>query len=305
MTDELASVGNEIVLAKEVGGLEMGVLEDGTSYLTGRGLAKVCGVVHSAIQQHEALWHGGYRTSLLARKLLAKGMDKRERLYIEFDGPFGQAAHAFPDDVCMVFLEYYAFDARGEQNAVALDYFKRFAHAGMRLFVYGQTGYNPEALAAEKWTKFHDRLLANTAPAGYFSVFREMSETMVAAIKSGLPVDEHTVPDISVGKLWSMHWRASKHEAAFGPAQKYPHVYPPSYPQSRANDWIEANVYPLAALGVFRIWMQDVYLPQKFSAYLGRKAKDGVLTQGAVKKILAVFGMSASVQLGARKKRAG
>ena len=40
----------------EVNGLEMGVLSDGTPFLTGRALALLCGVHHRAIQDLTADW---------------------------------------------------------------------------------------------------------------------------------------------------------------------------------------------------------------------------------------------------------
>ena len=46
----------KIAVAKEVDELEMGVLEDGTPFLTGRGLARACGVPPSAIIQQAATW---------------------------------------------------------------------------------------------------------------------------------------------------------------------------------------------------------------------------------------------------------
>lgn len=40
----------------EVEGVAMGVLNDGTPYLTGRGLAEMCGVHHSVIQDISSDW---------------------------------------------------------------------------------------------------------------------------------------------------------------------------------------------------------------------------------------------------------
>jgi hypothetical protein len=40
----------------EIDGVQMGVMSDGTAYLTGRGLAAMCGVVHSVIQDLTNNW---------------------------------------------------------------------------------------------------------------------------------------------------------------------------------------------------------------------------------------------------------
>ncbi|NLS06888.1 hypothetical protein HGP14_26645 [Rhizobium sp. P32RR-XVIII] len=59
--------------------------------------------------------------------------------------------------------------------------------------------------------------------------------------------------------------------------RKYPHWYPESHPQSKANPH-ESWCYPIAALGDFRTWLQDEYLEGgKFRNYLQGKVKKGDL----------------------------
>ncbi len=66
-------------------------------------------------------------------------------------------------------------------------------------------------------------------------------------------------------------------DAKFGERQKYPHNYPDSHPQSRANPH-HSWCYPLAALGAYRVWLQDVYIERgKFAGYLDGKVKKGDL----------------------------
>lgn len=279
--DELAPAAS-IVISKEVDGLEMGVLEDGTPYLSGRSLAKLCGVSVSAIIKQAELWGAGHRDGKFARILVAAGVEPKS-LYVRVGN-----TNAYPDDICMMFLEFYAFEAQ-VQNGTALENFRRLARASLRLFIYRATGYDPQKRIPEVWTKFHDRLVLNTTPQGYFSVFREMSELIVTAIQNGLTVDEHTIPDISVGQAWAKHWKREGLEAKYGPATEFDHIYPDYFPQAAANEFIKAKIYPLAALGEFRIWMQNEYLPEKFPAYLGRKAQAGVLPPSTVELILAAF----------------
>lgn len=69
----------DMVVAKEVDGVEMGVLEDGTAFLTGRGLARACGVVPSAIIGQAAEWASGKRTGELCAERLARLKSRRRR----------------------------------------------------------------------------------------------------------------------------------------------------------------------------------------------------------------------------------
>ncbi|MBW4616367.1 MAG: hypothetical protein KME21_24450 [Desmonostoc vinosum HA7617-LM4] len=55
------------------------------------------------------------------------------------------------DELCHTILEYYAVDARkykGKQ--VALNNYRMIARAGLRVFIWSQTGYSPQTLSAEQ-----------------------------------------------------------------------------------------------------------------------------------------------------------
>ena len=283
---EQTKLAIRIAVAKEIDGLEMGVLEDSTPYLSGRSLARLCGTAVSTIINQADQWNAGKRDNKLARMIVAQGLE-RPSLYI----PLG-TANAYPDDICMAFLEYYAFEAQGANAVVALDNFRKLARASLRLFIYRSTGYDPQNRIPERWTKFHDRLMLNTTPAGYFSVFREMSDLVLTAIQNGLVVDARTIPDISVGQAWSKHWKDNGLEEEFGSTREHPHTYPDYFPQSVANAFIKAKIYPLAALGDFRVWMQTTYLPEKFPRYLDGKVQRGALPPSTAELILAAFDVS-------------
>ena len=49
--------------------------------------------------------------------------------------------------------------------------------------------------------------------------------------------------------------------------------FPEDFPQKDPNAWI----YPIEALGESRRWMDNVYVSEKFGAYLYNKAKKGGL----------------------------
>lgn len=269
-----------IVVTKDVDGLEMGVLSDGTAYLSGRGLAALCGVAPSAVIQQATQWLDGKRDGRLAKLLLNAGFAK-DSLFIKVAAPPGVLSvngllHAYPDDVCMLVLEYYAFDAAQAGNERAVANYRKLARASLRQVIYGATGYDPQNRVPDRWRQYHDRMLLNTAPRGHFSVFREMSEIVLSAIQAGLTVDAHTVPDISVGKTWASQWEAIAGEKTYGPRTQFPHMYPDYFPQAKAGPQ-DAWVYPLAALGAFRQWMQETYLPKHFPNYLAGKVQKKVL----------------------------
>jgi hypothetical protein len=102
----------EVHTHHEIDGIELGVLSDGTGFLTGRGLARLCGVAASAIFGWAPNWNPA-ATKGRDRKitdLLARHGYTENRLFIELrDG--NAKISAFPDAVCMAVLEYYAFEA--------------------------------------------------------------------------------------------------------------------------------------------------------------------------------------------------
>jgi len=269
----------KVVIEKTIDDLEMGVLEDGTSYLSARGLAKLCGVVPSAVITQGLNWGKGERNGKLAKMLVNAGITRAQLHH-----PTGKSAHAYTEEICMIFLEYYAFEA--QENLTALRNYRLLARAGLRAFIYHALGYDPRNVVPDRWRKFHDRLMLNPLPAGYFSVFREMADLVLTAAQNGLMLDEHTIPDISIGRAWSTQWKDGGLETKYGPRIKHPHVYPEYFPQAQAGDEIEAWIYPLGALGDFRLWIQQTYLPSKFPKYLETKVKQGMLPPSTAELIL-------------------
>lgn len=270
-------LGLKVAVAKEVNGLEMGVLSDGRSYLSARTLAKLCGVVPSAVITQAANWKAGKRDGRLAQMLREAGIDE---LYTAI----GDQLHAYHEDACMVFVEYYAFEAR-EQNAQALNTFRKLGRAGLRAFVYSALGYDPRNELSPAWQHFHARVMLIAAPAGYFCVFNESNHLVVSAMRAGLRVDQHTVPDISLGQLWSAYWKENAYEDTYGPRKKHDHNYPDFFPQAASNPqhmW----VYPLAALPAYRAWLETVYIPTKYPQYLKAKVKEGLLPPSAVEMLV-------------------
>ena len=281
-----------VIISKKVDGIEMGVLNDGTPFLTGRGLARVCGISNSTLVNWGEITPeigDSHRSGIMAELLSANGF-KGNYFFVRVPNgiQFGTEAsvNAYPDDVCMAFLEYYAFEAGRHCTDNARNSYRLLARKSLRDYIYRMTGYDPSQLALQSWKHFHDRLLLNQMPEGYFSVFTETAQLVLTSIRNGLVIDDHTVPDISVGLTWSKYWQSKNLETKHGQRIKYLHLYPDYFPQAKANGDIEAYIYPLHALGEFRTWLESTYLPDKFPNYLKSKEKQGALPPGRAKELL-------------------
>lgn len=271
----------EVAIAREIDGIEMGVLKDGTPYLNSRGLARLCGVAPSTISEPIAAWSKGDRGGKVARFLIDQGIEDPV-LYIETSN----GEHAHPEHIVLAFLEYYAFETAKPTDQAKLA-MRKLVRGGFRAFVYTAIGYVPAHLAVPReWRQFHDRLLLNTSPVGYFSVFKEIADFVLGAIREGLTVDATTVPDISVGRTWSTHWTNAGLAARFGERTSFPHVYPDYFPQAKAGP-VDAYVYPIAALPEFRRWMYSTYVTEKLPKYLSGKVAQGALPPSTAELILS------------------
>lgn len=255
-------------IAGDRNGFEMGVLNDGTPFLSMRALSRMCGIANSTLSQTSSNWLIGKKDGRLGRFLHESGIST-DSLYIETQVD-GKTVYAYPDDVCSLVLEFYAFEVNSP-NEQAIKNYRTISRAGLRMFIYSSLGYDPGNRIPEAWRHYSERMLLNTVPPGYFSVFKEMGTLMVTAMQGGMPMDSKTVPDISVGKMWSKFWETNKLERRYGERSKHPHVYPDHFPQSQVET--EAWIYPVGSLGEFRIWMNDNYLPHHFPKYVHYKAK--------------------------------
>jgi hypothetical protein len=275
----------EVAASKTVNEIEMGVLADGTAFVTGRSLSRLCGVAISSIIEAKDRWDAGQRDGKFARLLMESGFDETKLAQpVKFSGSgVATEALAYPETVVMAFLEHYAYELKRPE---AIRNHRLLARAGFRLFVYNKVGYDPNKLVPQPWREFHDRLDIHVVPAGYFSVFREMADFIIVGIRNGLKVDHENVPDISVGKAWGAHWVASDLESDYGPRTKHDHNYPDYFPQAASNPQ-EMWVYPIAAMGEYRTWLQREYITQKFPAYLASKVKQGALPASMAELLLA------------------
>jgi hypothetical protein len=271
-----------VMISRDVEGVEMGVFADGTTYLTESGLASLCGVSRSSIQKQRDAWRLGSRDNPLQRRLVEEGYDDKE-LFVAVSHR-GSDANAYPEPVCRAVLHYYALDVPNP-SAQSKASLSRLTQAGLRLFVYRSVGYDPGRQVPEIWKEFHDRMLLESSPVGYFSVFKELADFTMAAIRGGLACDERTIPDISIGKTWGNHWVENGLEGKYGSRIPHEHNYPDYFPQARSNPQ-EIWVYPEAAIPAFRTWMRNAYFPQKFPRYLSEQVKKGSLHPAAAEALL-------------------
>lgn len=277
---------------KEVQGIGMGVLSDGTPFLTQRGLARLCGVQNAHIGTISSEWNDSPVKPRIAaiRDLLAKRGEHVDLPHMQITD--GGIVFAYPDFVCVAILEYYAFEAGPNCKNEALSNFRLLAGKALQDFIYTQVGYDPSGSAVpDVWRQFHDRvsLTYNAMPAGYFGVFKEIADMIVTLGQAGLHIDAAFVPDISVGKAWSLHWEAANLEAAHGFRRKFEHNYPSYFPQAVSNPqtpWC----YPESALGEFRRWFREIYIGQgKFSTYITGKASQKQLPASFAQLAIAAY----------------
>lgn len=253
----------------EINGIGMGVLGNGTPYLTGRGLAAMCGIGETTLRELVTNWNSEQNTPRgmkIAETLASQGHVGKPLFHpIEVNG---SKHHAYPDVVCMAFLEFYAFDANPVREQ-ALKNYRLLVRSSLKAFIYVQVGYDPSNRIPESWRNFHDRvsLVHHKVPLGYFSIFKEMSDLIVSLIQQNLPVDSMTVPDISVGQHWGTYWTNNKLSDSCGDRIKYEHNYPDYFPQSISNPQ-KPWAYPDTALPHFRKWMHETYISKKLRPYL-------------------------------------
>lgn len=271
--------------------VEMGVLESGVPYLTSRGLAKMIGIDHGPFHRLTANWS---EESLKPRgREISKLLDEHEyfedKLYLRAEYK-GVEINAFTEPVCLALLEYYAFIA-DEKREKAISAFRSLARLKFREFVYDAVGYSPEQKVLDSWKHFHDRtdMTMDAAPDGFFGVFREIAIMIVPMIRAGIMISDRGVPDISVGRAWSDHWKDRDFDQKFGERTRYQHEYPLYYPQSKSNPQ-PSFAYPESALGEFRRWLKETYIASKFPSYLLGQTKKGSVQLPMANKAIEAFG---------------
>jgi hypothetical protein len=276
----------------EVNGFEMGVLSDGTPFLTARSLGSLCGVHHSVIQDLTADWSDQIpkaRVSAIRDILTSRGLSFARPCEAIKKG--AAIVYAYPDEFCLAVLEYYAFEAGGNTKERAITNFRKLAGYALREFIYTSVGYDPNTNVPTIWRQFLDRvsLVHDSVPKGYFGIFLEISQMIVTLGQAGVPIDDSFVPDISVGQHWAKHWSAQNFDWNFGERIKFEHNYPEYFSQSPSNPQ-PAWCYPEAALGEFRRWFRENYIGEgKFEKYLLQKVSEKKLPVSFAQLAIAAY----------------
>jgi hypothetical protein len=251
----------------------------------------MCGIAQNAIFELTNSWPD---SPPRPREAKIKQILRQQGL--QFEAPFlpiekdGSTHYAYPDVVCMAVLEYYAFEAGNNCKEEAKGSYRILARRTFRDFIYQQVGYDPRQAVERVWRQFHDRvsLIHDNVPSGYFSVFKEAADIIVTLIRRGANIGSSFLPDISIGQHWGAYWLEKDMARSHGNRIRYEHYYPEYFPQSPSNPQ-PAFCYPESALPTFRRWMREVYLTQKFPAYLNSKIRQGALPSPVSAQVLSAI----------------
>ncbi|EHU2215502.1 hypothetical protein RFH95_11485 [Acinetobacter nosocomialis] len=271
----------------EIDDVEMGVLESGVPYLTGRGLERMCGLGRGPFVRLTNNWSEEKLKprGIQINEILEQNGYFEDELYLKAEYK-GREINAFTEPVCLAMLEYYAFVVE-DPRPQAIQAFRNLARLKFRDFVYQATGYSPNQKQLDSWKFFHDRvdLTISAVPDGYFGVFNEAASLIVPMIRSGIIVSDKVIPDISVGMAWSKHWKECDLEKLHGKRINYQHNYPEYYPQAQSNPQAP-YAYPLSCIGEFRRWLKDQYINTQLPKYLLGQAKKGSIQAPLANQVL-------------------
>lgn len=261
--------------------IPMGVLNDGTPYLTLYGLAKLCGIDDTPLRVFTSNWETEKhkpRGQKVASYLAEKGYYDVDRLYTRVINSSNIETHAYPDHVCMAVLRYYALDATNFDRSVAIGNFVRLAEYTLKRMIYEKSNYNANAAIDLSFENYRARIKLNDQiPPSHFAVFREIADIAMNLIGGGFPMDDTTSLDGSVGSHWGRYWQANNLSQTYGDRVRYSHKYPDNYRQSAANSHITAWIYPIESLGAFRKWLHEHYAMEKLGTYLHSKNVNNVV----------------------------
>lgn len=181
-----------------------------------------------------------------------------------------QGIKIIPDEACYAIAEYYAFDARSYSGKeVAQQNYRMAGRAGMRVYIWSQTGYVPELLRdslRSNTTTYIERLeniRDHEIDDERWSTFREGAEVLLLVEKEmGVPVDQMDLCDGSIGSHWSTYRQNKPWAMSVG---TYRHVFR----DQRGDQYPRA--YDLSELSYFRRWLRDIYIPFHLPDYLAKK----------------------------------
>lgn len=154
----------------DFGEIGMGVLSDGTPYLSQRGLSVLCGVENAHIGTISSQWNESEQKPriLKVKAILASAGITASAAHAEIQHK-GKAYYCYPAEICLAVLEYYAFDAGTNVQDQARQNFRLLAGSKLRDMIYQNVGYDPTG--ADRFKPWHNRIALNyqVCPQGLFS----------------------------------------------------------------------------------------------------------------------------------------
>jgi hypothetical protein len=294
--DSQGHLGLEELDGARLNTLGMGILSDGTPFLTQRGLAGLCGVENAHIGTISTQWQDELPKPRISkiRDILAKNGHTLGEAHVPVHAG-GRVLYAYREEISLAIIEYYAFEAGQFCQEEALDNFRVLARKGFRDAIYETLGYSPRREADDLWKPFHDRisLVYHNAPDGYFSIFKESAEVTVTLGQGGVYTSDGVIPDISIGKCWSRYWKEQNLADLYGERLDYEHHYPAYFPQAASNPQMPW-AYPEAALGEFKRWLREDYIRGgKLSSYIKGQVSRKSITSEAANAALQAYDLPA------------
>ncbi len=276
-TLESLVVGPQVVEFVTVAGadLEVGVLADGTPFMSGRGLAKACGVSNGTLvgwgdtvpqvgEQH--------RAGKLAALLVTYGYGG-ERLFSRVTGttPGGGrvTVSAYPHPVCMAFLDYYAFEANKEAARNSL---RVLSDRQLPQFIQAQ--FSQGGMTADQWSHPTEPAASlpphrGTLPPDYFSLLH--CGEAVLSLQTLLQQYSQVLYPIHIERAWHHYWAVQKLWIEHGPRVPYERRCLDQAPYVTVEGYITTYLYPCSALAAFQHWLAWVFIPDRSPSYLHRK----------------------------------
>ncbi|MGI2206898.1 hypothetical protein ACROAD_01305 [Shewanella baltica] len=247
-------------------GFEMGVMSDGTPYLTASGLAYITGKARSNIITLVSDWSTGRHTprGLAISNLITKHGGKPTEYLHKPINVRGVVNHAIPANICMAVLEYYAFES-SPLSEIAQQNFRNLASQSLKEFIYQRTGYKATGALPLHLARY----IKNRAkiPYTHFSMLNEITLNLIAPLEeAGYTLPDSIIPDISEGKMFCAWLR------------KHRNVEPKAFPRYQ-HEYIDGRVvdaclYPVEYMDDFRKHFHEVWLREKAPEYF--KQRDGV-----------------------------
>ena len=271
-SQNLLSSHLEVVQSIEISGfpIEVGILKDGTPFLSGRGLARACGISNSTLVgwgEFAPQLGDSHRAGKMANLLVTYGY-KGDRLFsripdgTKFEGKANVSA--YPYKVCMAFLDYYAFEANKEEARNSL---RILSEKQLPQFIYAALSQPPQLAIKPQPAPFRDRPSRDGIPVGYFTVSQLASEETVRSLPTVLAFDSPALLYLNIDKAWSRHWNIKKLREHYGERLLFPNITVDYFSQNNTY------IYPTSALDAFKQWFNLKYIPERFPSYLQRKIK--------------------------------